>query len=71
MGMIMVKCPQTGRVIPTGISPTVRLSCGALCSMAILIARSVAPITTGSLARPGSRSRSCGPGRYSRGCADA
>ncbi len=73
MGMVMVKCPQPGHAgFLLVLGPIVRLSCGALCFMAIPIARSVGPITTGSPARPGSRSRSPGPCKYSvpRRCAD-
>jgi hypothetical protein len=62
MGMVMVKCPQTGHAIPTGIE-TDRESFGAArCFSRAPAARFAAPITPGSRGKPGSIEPASGSG---------
>jgi hypothetical protein len=66
MGMVMVKCPQTGRAIPTGIRPIARVLGAARCFSGTPVARSATPITPGSHGKPGSTSRAPGRGVVAR-----
>ena len=66
MGMVMVKCPQTGHAIPTGIK-TDRESLGvARCFSRARIARSATATMHGLRGRPGSTSRASGAQRAAR-----
>jgi len=60
MSMVMVKCPQTGRAIPTGIKTDHESFQRSPVFLGAPLARSATPITPGSLGKPGSTSRTLG-----------
>jgi hypothetical protein len=64
--MVMVKCPQTGHAIPTGIKTDRESFARSAVFSRAPVARFAAPITPGSRAKPGSPSRASGSGAAAR-----